>query len=97
VLRLDAFEGRLDWLLELARGHRVDLARPSLVEIADQLILALDEAAGERDSGDGASLPRRSEWVVMGATLAELRSRLLLPEDTVAGRPAKRRWRCATN
>jgi len=91
LLRLDAFEGRLDWLLELARGHRVDLARLSLVEIADQLLLALDEAAREQHGGDrgGASLPRRSGWVVMGATLAELRSRLLLPEDSAVGRQAR--------
>jgi len=92
LLRLDAFEGRLDWLLELARGRRVDLARLSLVEIADQLILALDgAAASERDGADGhgASLARRSEWVVMGATLVELRSRLLLPANTATGRQAR--------
>ena len=87
LLRLDAFEGRLDWLLELARGRRVDLARLSLVEIADQLIAALDGVADEQ--GAAAPLPRRGEWVVMGAALAELRSRLLLPEDTVAGRQAR--------
>ncbi len=38
LLRLGAFEGRLDWLLELARARKVDLARLSLVEVADQLI-----------------------------------------------------------
>ena len=90
LLRLSAFEGRLDWLLELARGRRADLARLSLVEIADQLIAALDAAAGEQGSaGGGAPLARRSEWVVMGAALAELRSRLLLPADTAAGRQAR--------
>ena len=92
LLRLSAFEGRLDWLLELARGRRVDLACLSLVEIADQLILALDTAvAGERDGGEHGAAPllRRGEWVVMGAALAELRSRLLLPEDTAAGRHAR--------
>jgi len=91
LLHLDAFEGRLDWLLELARGRRVDLARLSLVEIADQLLLALDEAAREQHGGDRGTAPlsRRGEWVVMGATLAELRSRLLLPEDSAAGRQAR--------
>ena len=94
LLHLGAFEGRLDWLLELARGRKVDLARLSLVEIADQLLLALDGVAGERDStgggsgSGGAALAHRSEWVVMGAWLVELRSRLLLPEDTAAGRQA---------
>lgn len=91
VLRLSAFEGRLDWLLELARERRVDLARLSLVEVADQLIAALERSAGERDSGDdrGAiALLRRGEWVVMGAALAELRTRLLLPEGSAAGRQA---------
>ena len=90
LLRLSTFEGRLDWLLELARARKVDLARLSLVEVADQLIAALDTAA-ERDSDieHAASLPRRSEWVIMGATLAELRSRLLLPADTAVGRQAR--------
>ena len=98
LLRLAAFEGRLDWLLELARARRVDLARLSLVEVADQLLAALDEAAAlaERDGeaghglgGAAASLLRRGEWVTMGAALAELRTRLLLPEDSVAGRQAR--------
>jgi chromatin segregation and condensation protein Rec8/ScpA/Scc1 (kleisin family) len=60
LLRLGAFEGRLDWLLELARARKVDLARPSLVEVADQLILALDAAAArERNGGEqgAATLP----------------------------------------
>jgi len=98
LLRLAAFEGRLDWLLELARARKVDLARLSLVEVADQLLAALDEAAAlaERDGeaghglgGAAASLLRRGEWVTMGAALAELRTRLLLPEDSAGARQAR--------
>jgi len=40
-LRLDGYEGPLELLLELARGHRVDLTRSSIVALMDQFVTAV--------------------------------------------------------
>jgi segregation and condensation protein A len=80
-LRLGLWEGPLDLLLELARAGRVDLARLSILDAAEQSGAALEEAAA-----DGrAPLSRLADWLVMAAHLALLRSRLLLPADGAAG------------
>lgn len=77
LLRLDGFEGPLDLLLELARAQKVDLARVSVVALADQYLAALEAM------GPDGSLPleRAADWLVMAAWLTWLKSRLLLPAD----------------
>ena len=72
---LDGYTGPLDHLLAMARAHKVDLARLSLRDIADQLIAAIEQAS------PSAPLGQRAGWLVMGAWLVQLRSRLLLPGD----------------
>lgn len=74
-LDLAGFGGRLERLLALARARRIDLARIALPALADQLIAAL------RDAGNRTPLALRADWVVMAASLVQLRSRLLLPAD----------------
>lgn len=74
-LRLDGFEGPLDLLLELARRQRVDLARISIVMLADQY---LDAVTGAERTTD---LIQAADWLVMAAWLTWLKSRLLLPAD----------------
>jgi segregation and condensation protein A len=74
-LRLGGYEGPLDLLLELARAQRVDLARLSIVALAEQFAAAVDAAIARRR----VPLPRLAEWLIMAAWLALLRSRLLLP------------------
>ena len=69
---LDGFEGPLDLLLELARRQKVDLARISILELANQY-LAFVEAARE------LRLELAADYLVMAAWLAYLKSRLLLP------------------
>jgi segregation and condensation protein A len=76
-LRLGAWEGPLDLLLELARAQRVDLAQLSITELAGQFAAALDAALAARR----VPLSRLAEWVVMAAWLTALRARLLLPAD----------------
>ena len=80
LLALDGFDGPLARLLELAREHRVDLARLSLAALLDQLVAALGRAAPLGDKAD---------WVVMAASLLQLRSRLLPPFDAPARRAAE--------
>ena len=77
VLRLGAFEGPLDLLLELARAQRVDLARISILALVEQFLAAVEGARALR-------LELAADWLVMAAWLAWLKSRLLLPADAAA-------------
>ncbi len=69
---LDGFEGPLDLLLELARRQKVDLARISILELANQYLLFVEAARKLR-------LELAADYLVMAAWLAYLKSRLLLP------------------
>ena len=82
LLALDGFSGPLERLLELARDQRVDLARLPLAELVDQVAATV--------AWDDVPLPQRADWLVMGAWLLQLRSRLLLPADTLADAAARR-------
>jgi segregation and condensation protein A len=77
-LRLGAWEGPLDLLLELARARKVDLAALSIADLAEQFGAALRAGVAQRR----VPLPRLGDWLVMAAHLALLRSRLLLPADS---------------
>jgi len=78
VLRVEGFEGPLDWLVELARTRKIDLARLSIVALIDAFATAMTAALAREDGGPVAPLARWGEWLVLAATLAWLRSRLLL-------------------
>ena len=77
ALRLGAWEGPLDLLLELARAQRVDLAQLSIAALAEQVAAAVEAAIAQRQ----VPLPRLAEWQTMAAWLALLQSRLLLPQE----------------
>ncbi len=89
TLSIAGFEGPLDWLLELARAQQIDLARLSIVALADAFVAALEAAFAGQDGQPAASLARWGDWLVMAAWLAWLRSRLLLPADAPAARQAQ--------
>ena len=74
VVDVEGFEGPLDLLLTLARQQKVDLAKISILALADQY-LAFIEAAREM------RLELAADYLVMAAWLAYLKSRLLLPEQ----------------
>ncbi|MBC8104633.1 MAG: segregation/condensation protein A [Cytophagales bacterium] len=71
-LRLHAFEGPLDLLLHLVRAGRMDIFDLPIATLCDQYIAHLD-ALGSVD------LSVAGEFLVMAATLLEIKSRLLLP------------------
>jgi segregation and condensation protein A len=73
VLDLDGFEGPIDLLLALAREQKVDLAKLSILALADQYLAFI--AAQTR-----LRLEIAADYLVMAAWLAYLKSRLLLPE-----------------
>lgn len=72
VVDVDGFEGPLDLLLTLARNQKVDLTKISILALAEQYLLFVDEARRLR-------LEIAADYLVMAAWLAYLKSRLLLP------------------
>ncbi|MGO9420796.1 segregation and condensation protein A [Roseiarcus sp.] len=77
---LDGFEGPLDLLLGLARRQKVDLARISVLALAEQYLLFVEAARKQR-------LELAADYLVMAAWLAYLKSRLLLPAPPQAAEP----------
>jgi segregation and condensation protein A len=74
VIDVEGFEGPLDLLLTLARQQKVDLAKISILALADQFLAFIEEARKLR-------LEIAADYLVMAAWLAYLKSRLLLPEQ----------------
>lgn len=90
---VDGFEGPLDLLLTLARDQKVDLAKISILRLAEQYLEFVETAKS-------LNLDLAADYLVMAAWLAYLKSRLLLPQPTEsaeqlsAGEMAARlRWR----
>ncbi len=73
VVDLEGFEGPIDLLLRLAREQKVDLAKISILALAEQYLAYVERA---RD----LKLELAADYLVMAAWLAYLKSRLLLPE-----------------
>ena len=74
-LSLDGFEGPIDLLLILAKDHKIDLTKLSILTLAEQYLEFLDKII-QKD------IEIAAEYLVMGAWLAFLKSKLLLPNDT---------------
>ncbi len=73
-LSLDGFEGPIDLLLSLARDHKIDLTRLSILTLAEQYLDFLDRIIKK-------DIDIAAEYLVMGAWLAFLKSKLLLPDN----------------
>src|SRR5262249_1640826 len=73
VVDVEGFEGPLDLLLALARQQKVDLAKISILALADQYLGFIEEARKLR-------LELAADYLVMAAWLAYLKSRMLLPD-----------------
>ena len=73
IVDVEGFEGPLDLLLTLARQQKVDLAKISILALADQYLTFIEHARRVR-------LELAADYLVMAAWLAYLKSRLLIPE-----------------
>jgi segregation and condensation protein A len=73
IVDVEGFEGPLDLLLSLARQQKVDLAKISILALADQYLGFIEAVRKLR-------LELAADYLVMAAWLAYLKSRLLLPE-----------------
>ncbi len=73
-VKLEAFEGPLDLLLNLIEKNKIDIYDIPIVEITDQY-LAYISAMKEED------LDVMSEFLVMACTLLDIKSQMLLPRQ----------------
>ncbi|MGI9382738.1 MAG: segregation and condensation protein A [Methyloligellaceae bacterium] len=80
VVDLEGFEGPLDLLLTLAREHKLDLTKISILALAQQYLEFIAEIRRLR-------LELAADYLVMAAWLAFLKSKLLLPEDEEGDEP----------
>ncbi|MEZ5779451.1 MAG: ScpA family protein [Paracoccaceae bacterium] len=74
IVDVDGFEGPLDLLLTLSRTQKVDLRKISVLQLAEQYLVFVNEAKLLR-------IELAADYLVMAAWLAFLKSRLLLPPD----------------
>jgi segregation and condensation protein A len=72
IVNLEGFEGPLDLLLAMARTQKVDLAKISVLALAEQYLEFVNQALKAR-------LELAADYLVMAAWLAFLKSKLLLP------------------
>lgn len=71
-VKLEAFEGPLDLLLHLIEKNKIDIYDIPIVEITEQYLLYIKQMQ-ERD------MNIMSEFLVMAATLVDIKCRMLLP------------------
>src|SRR5690242_20124623 len=67
------WEGPLDLLLHLIRAHEVDIYDIPIAEITQQYLVTMELM-------EALDLAVAGEYVVMAATLIEIKSRMLLPQ-----------------
>ena len=77
IIEVDGFEGPLDLLLALARTQKVDIAKISVLKLADQYLAFMESAKTSR-------LELAADYLVMAAWLTFLKSRMVLPQPATA-------------
>lgn len=73
-VKLEVFEGPLDLLLHLIEKNKVNIYDIPIVEITDQYMEYIRDMQGQ-------TLDVMSEFLVMAATLLDIKSRMLLPPE----------------
>ncbi|MQA35089.1 segregation and condensation protein A [Modestobacter roseus] len=77
TVRLTNFEGPFDLLLQLIGKHKLDVTEIALSQVTDEFIAHL------RALGDELDLDQASEFLVVAATLLDLKAARLLPAADV--------------
>ncbi|MFN2496670.1 MAG: ScpA family protein [Pseudonocardiaceae bacterium] len=77
TVRLDNFEGPFDLLLQLISQQRMDVTAVALHQVTDEFISHL------RELGDSFDLDETTEFLVVAATLLDLKAARLLPAAEV--------------
>ena len=79
-VHLDNFEGPFDLLLQLISRHRMDITEVALSEVTDEFISFIRAL---ELSGEGWKLDQATEFLVVAATLLDLKAARLLPSGEV--------------
>ncbi|GJF27789.1 segregation/condensation protein A [Kitasatospora sp. NE20-6] len=77
LVRLDNFEGPFDLLLGLIARHRMDITEIALAKVTDEFVAHI------RAMGPGWDLDAATEFLVVAATLLDLKAARLLPAAEV--------------
>jgi len=78
IVDVAGFEGPLDLLLALARTHKIDLTKISILGLVDQYLAYITEA-------QRLKIEIAADYLVMAAWLTFLKSRLILPREKETG------------
>lgn len=82
-IRLQIFEGPLDLLLYLIRGHRYDIFDIPIAEVTSQFVEYL-VTINELDKTVEIDIEKAGDFCVTAATLMQIKSRMLLPKNESA-------------
>lgn len=81
TVKLDNFEGPFDLLLQLISGRRLDVTEVALHRVTDEFISYTKELGAQRSGVSG--LDQITEFLVIAATLLDLKAARLLPSGEV--------------
>ena len=81
-VHLTNFSGPFDLLLQLIAKHRLDVTEVALSQVTDEFIAHLRRAQQEPGGGTG-NLEETSQFIVVAATLLDLKAARLLPQGEV--------------
>ena len=73
--KLENFEGPLDLLLHLIKSAKLDIMEVKLADITEQYLEYMQDI-------DSIDMDRASEFIIVAATLIEIKSKHLLPVET---------------
>jgi segregation and condensation protein A len=79
-VHLDNFDGPFDLLLQLISRHKMDITEVSLSVVTDEFIAYIRAL---ETSGEGWALDQATEFLVIAATLLDLKAARLLPSGEV--------------
>jgi len=80
AVHLDNFDGPFDLLLQLISRHKLDVTEVSLSLVTDEFIGYIRRL---EESGEGWQLDQATEFLVVAATLLDLKAAKLLPSGEV--------------
>ena len=82
TVRLTNFEGPFDLLLQLISRHRLDITEVALSVVTDEFLAHVKAGQASRGSGRW-DLDQSSQFIVVAATLLDLKAARLLPRGEV--------------
>jgi len=80
---LDNFEGHFDLLLSLIAKHKLDITEVALSQVTDEFIAHVRSRQAQSPEADAWDLEQTSSFLVVAATLLDLKAARLLPNAEV--------------